>query len=123
MIDLVILKQIHIMLAFSTVVFFVIRFSLNEFNKNIIRHRFFKTAPHVVDTFLLITGIMLAWAYKVTPLDAMWFLVKIILIMFYIICGFIAMKSMSRKKRFSSAILGFLLFITAIYLAQQKPFW
>ncbi|MCD8513386.1 MAG: SirB2 family protein [Nitrincola sp.] len=123
MLDVVLLKQTHIALAFFTIIFFAFRFLLNELSPHMIQHRFFKTAPHIIDTLLLATGVMLAWIYKVTPLDALWFLVKIVFIFLYIICGFIAMKSRSRNKRISSAVFGFLFISLAIYLAQQKPFW
>jgi uncharacterized membrane protein SirB2 len=123
MIDVVTLKQFHILLAFTSIIFFFIRFMIKEKNSAIIKKYFFKTAPHLIDTLLLSTGVALAWAYKVSPLDAKWFLIKIVFIIFYIICGFIAMKASSRKLRFLSATTGLLFIFSAMYLAHYKPFW
>lgn len=85
--------------------------------------RIMKAAPHIIDTLLLASGLTLAWTYRLSPLDAKWFLLKLILIIFYIIFGFIAMKAKAFHHRIIGASLAGFFVLSIIYLAQYKPFW
>ncbi|WP_157682413.1 SirB2 family protein [Nitrincola nitratireducens] len=122
MIDVLLLKQLHVFLAFSSVLFFSIRFICKEMEIPFIHWRVMKVAPHIIDTLLLASGLTLAWTYRLSPLDAKWFLLKLTLIFFYITFGFMAMKSKAFHYRVIGASFAGAFVISAIYLAQYKPF-
>ncbi|MEP7297139.1 MAG: SirB2 family protein [Burkholderiales bacterium] len=57
-----------------------------------VNDRLAKTAPHVVDTVLLLSALTLAWMLRINPLDAPWLMAKIIGLLVYIALGTLAMK-------------------------------
>jgi uncharacterized membrane protein SirB2 len=57
-----------------------------------VRGRVARTLPHVVDTVLLASAIMLAWLLRLNPLEAGWLLAKIIGLLLYIALGMIAIR-------------------------------
>ena len=61
-------------------------------DSKLLQHRLVKTAPHVVDTVLLASAIMLAAMTRQYPLDASWLTAKVIALVIYIVLGMIALK-------------------------------
>jgi uncharacterized membrane protein SirB2 len=51
-----------------------------------------RTLPHLVDTVLLVSAIVLAWMLRLSPLDAPWLMAKILGLLAYIGLGMIALK-------------------------------
>ena len=51
-----------------------------------------RTLPHVVDTVLLASALMLAWMLRLTPGQAPWLLAKIVGLVVYIALGVIALR-------------------------------
>lgn len=122
MFDVVFLKHLHVSLVFISISFFLIRFLGRQLNARFMQARAVKTVPHVVDTLLLASGIALASIYRLSPLDAHWLLVKLILIVGYIGAGFGAMKAPSDLQRNLFALLALSLITGVIVLAALKPF-
>jgi uncharacterized membrane protein SirB2 len=54
--------------------------------------RFARTAPHVVDTVLLLTALGLAWTLRLTPVAAPWLMAKIVGLLLYIGLGMVALN-------------------------------
>ena len=54
--------------------------------------RMARTVPHVVDSVLLASALLLAWALRITPTEAPWLLAKIIGLLVYIGLGVVALK-------------------------------
>lgn len=57
-----------------------------------VRHRLSRTLPHVVDTLLLGSALWLAFALRLSPLDAPWLATKLILLVCYIGLGMVALR-------------------------------
>ncbi|MFC5497894.1 SirB2 family protein [Caenimonas terrae] len=51
-----------------------------------------KTLPHVVDTVLLASALLLAWTLRLNPMQAPWLLAKIAGLLGYIALGMVALK-------------------------------
>ncbi|HJV60068.1 MAG TPA: SirB2 family protein, partial [Albitalea sp.] len=51
-----------------------------------------KTLPHVIDTVLLASAIVLAWMLRLNPATTPWLLAKIIGLLVYIALGMVALK-------------------------------
>jgi uncharacterized membrane protein SirB2 len=51
-----------------------------------------KTLPHLIDSVLLLSALMLAWMLRLTPGNAPWLLAKIIGLLVYIGLGVVALR-------------------------------
>lgn len=70
-----------------------------------------KTLPHVVDTVLLASAIVLAWQLRLSPLATPWLAAKIVGLVLYIMIGTIALRfGRTRRERmlaFAAAVVVF----------------
>ena len=57
-----------------------------------VRRRLARTLPHVVDSVLLISALLLAWTLRLTPGSAPWLMAKILGLLVYIGLGVIALR-------------------------------
>jgi uncharacterized membrane protein SirB2 len=57
-----------------------------------VRHRITRTAPHVVDTLLLLSALVMAWTLRLTPDNAPWLVAKIAGLLLYIGLGLLALR-------------------------------
>jgi uncharacterized membrane protein SirB2 len=101
-------KHTHMMLVAMSVIFFIVRFVLHLRQSRIMEIKFVKVAPHVIDTFLLLSGFTLCFMIKQYPFVDPWMTEKIICVAAYIALGIMALKS-NRNKLFK-----FFAFIGAI---------
>ena len=81
-----------------------------------LQRRFVKTAPHIIDTLLLGSGITLAVITQQNPLVHYWLLLKISLLLAYILLGSVALKYGRSKKQRKFAFGGAMLCIFMIVL-------
>jgi uncharacterized membrane protein SirB2 len=101
-------KHTHLMFIAMSVIFFIVRFVLHLRKSPIMEKKFVKVAPHVIDTFLLLSGFTLCFMIKQYPFVDPWMTEKIICVAAYIALGVMALKS-NRNKLFK-----FFAFIGAI---------
>ncbi|GGQ17961.1 SirB2 family protein [Shewanella litoralis] len=101
-------KHSHMLLVALSVTFFIVRFVLHLRQSPIMEKKFVKVAPHVIDTFLLLSGFTLCFMIKQYPFVDPWMTEKIICVVAYIALGIMALKS-NRNKLFK-----FFAFIGAI---------
>jgi uncharacterized membrane protein SirB2 len=57
-----------------------------------VRGRIAKTLPHLVDTVLLVSALLLAWQLRLTPGNAPWLTAKIVGLVIYIGLGVLALR-------------------------------
>jgi uncharacterized membrane protein SirB2 len=101
-------KHLHLTLVAVSVLFFVVRFVLHMRASSIMDKKFIKIAPHVIDTFLLLSGLALCFIIQQFPFVEPWLTEKIIAVAAYIALGIMAFKA-DRSKLFK-----FFAFIGAI---------
>jgi uncharacterized membrane protein SirB2 len=92
-------KHTHLMFVALSVAFFVLRFALHLRQSPLMERKFLKVAPHVIDTFLLVSGFTLCFMIKQYPFVDPWMTEKIICVIAYIALGIMALKS-NRNKLF-----------------------
>lgn len=56
------------------------------------RRRVARTLPHVVDTVLLTSALLLAWMLRLDPATTPWLLAKIVGLLAYIVLGMVALR-------------------------------
>ncbi|MFV0574565.1 MAG: SirB2 family protein [Vibrio sp.] len=117
------LKHIHLISIALSVLLFTIRYILMMMDSPILNKKFFKIAPHAVDTILLGTGIALIFVTGFMPFTAAgaWLTEKISCVLVYIALGFVALKLGRTKLVRSIAFFGALGWLYwAAHLAMTK---
>ncbi len=86
------LKSFHVALAYLTVVGFVIRGIWALTDSPLRRERWVKVAPHVVDTLLLVLGVVMAYRLSLSPVSG-WLGAKLVGLFAYIGFGVLTMRA------------------------------
>ena len=92
MVDHQILKTVHITCVTLSITGFVIRSLLMVSGSDLIWRRWVRTAPHFIDTLLLISGVWLAVQLHVQLLETPWLLAKLAALLAYIVFGAVALR-------------------------------
>lgn len=109
------LKHSHLGLVAISIVFFMLRGGSKLLDIKWIEQKWVKISPHIIDSFLMLSGILLMFASKQFPIEQSWLTVKLILLVAYILLGVKTMKStqkMQQRSYFAGAILCVLLMMT-----------
>lgn len=93
------LKQLHIILALISVLLFTYRWTLSFGGSPRLQRRWLKVAPHVNDTLLLLTGIVLVVILQMSLGQQPWLIAKLIALVLYIGLGIMAIKRQSRGQK------------------------
>ena len=93
----ILLKFLHIFFVVSSYTLFFLRgiWSLND--SVIMQKRWVKTLPHVVDSFLLLSALSLAFTIHQYPFVNAWLSAKVTALLLYIGLGFIALRNGTNK--------------------------
>ena len=118
------IKTIHVFFAILTALSFSLRGFLRLKHPNVLaRSKLMKITPHIVDTFLLISGVWLASYWGNIWLQP-WFTMKMFALCAYIGVGYIALNQKFSAKICSLAWLSALLILLYIFfLATRKTVW
>jgi len=86
------LKNIHVLAAVISLSLFILR-GLGHFRAaRFMTQRWVRIVPHVNDTILLLSAIMLAMQIGQSPLSAGWLMAKVLALLAYILLGMVALK-------------------------------
>lgn len=122
--DYTVLKMIHIgsvVLSFS--LFFLRGIWLIQDSANL-RQRWVKILPHVIDTVLLISAILLAMTIRQNPLEHAWLTAKVSGLLIYISLGMVAIRfGKTRRIRITAWVAALCVFAYIVLVAITKsPF-
>jgi uncharacterized membrane protein SirB2 len=92
-------------LALLSVALLTIRFIWTLTQSAKLQKKWVKVTPHVVDTLLLIIGVVMAVQYSINPIEQLWFGEKLLALVAYIFTGYYALK-VARNKPMQ--IIGYL---------------
>ncbi|CAM4119940.1 SirB2 family protein [Pseudoalteromonas ostreae] len=109
--DYLAVKHTHMAIAVLSIVLFYVRSFSRLGSGAIAKNKFVLIGSHATDTFLLISAFALMAIAKINPLEQMWLLEKIILVVTYIALGIIA----SRQQKTSMKIV--FLVVTTVVIA------
>lgn len=109
------IKELHVTLAVLTAVLFIYRGMLMMVGSGSLHRKWLRIVPHVIDTFLLATGLWLAVSIYPAFYYQPWLVVKIIAIVVYILLGTIAIKRGRTKSIRLLALSGSLLVLAYIF--------
>lgn len=93
------LKHSHMLFIALSVTFLAVRFLLSLKSPAVLQNKFFKIAPHVVDTFLLLTAVALMLTIQQYPFQTPWLTDKLFGLFAYIGLAVMALKGRSLLMR------------------------
>ena len=105
------IKLIHMGTAFISISFFIVRGFWVFNNAEMMNKKWVKIVPHINDTILLVSAIMLAVGIQQYPFTHDWLTAKFIALLLYIVFGIFALKRAKEMKNkiifFASSLLTF----------------
>jgi len=122
-----VLKAIHVSCAAASYALFVLRGIWMIRNAAILRARWVRIVPHVIDTVLLASAVAMALAIRQYPFSADWLTAKVIALLAYIALGMIALRLARRKPArvvaWAAAQAVFLYIVAVAYTRSPLPFF
>lgn len=86
-----------------------------------LKQRWVKITPHIIDTLLLASAVVLAVQWRLSPLQHSWLMAKIIALFVYIGAGMVALRyGRSRNVRLAAWLFGLLTFLYIVSVALTK---
>ena len=95
------LKSLHIMLAYLTLISFVVRGMWSIAGSPLRNQKWVKIAPHVIDTLLLTLGVVMAINIGASLFDG-WLGAKLLGLLAYIGFGVVTMRANSRGVKLAA---------------------
>ncbi|WP_372858568.1 SirB2 family protein [Pseudoalteromonas sp.] len=110
--DYLALKHTHMAIALVSVILFYVRSFSRMGSGSLAKNKVVFIGSHSIDTLLIISAITLMAMAKINPLEQLWLLEKIVLVVIYIAVGIISAKQTTTLPK-----IMFLVFNTAVILA------
>lgn len=121
-----IIKHIHVTAAFISVALFFLRGMWMLFSPDLLKMRWAKIVPHVIDTVLLVAALVLAGMWSQTGGPSGWLGAKLLGLILYIVLGVFALKRGRtrgiRATAFVAALLTFAYVVGVAFTKQVLPF-
>ena len=115
------IKLIHMSTAFISITFFMVRGFWVFNNAEMMNKKWVKIVPHINDTILLVTAIILAVGIQQYPFTHDWLTAKFIALLLYIVFGTLALKRAKElKNKMVFFILSLLIFSYIIGVALTR---
>jgi len=118
------LKLFHIALAYLTVIGFVVRGVWVLAESPMRQQKWVRIAPHVIDTVLLVSGVILMLNLSLSPLSG-WLAAKLLGLLAYIGFGILTMRAGSRPVQllgFAGALLSVGYIFSVAFTRSALPF-
>ena len=120
------IKALHMTLAFVSLSGFMLRGYWSIIGSELLQRRWAKILPHIVDTFLLTTAVLLMVILGQHPGNQTWLAAKFIALIFYIGFGTLAIKrapTVRLKSIFFVLAIGTFIYIVGVALAHDAASW
>ncbi len=114
-------KAIHVFCAYTTGLGFLLRGALVLLKSPIVQHRLTKTLPHIIDSGLLVSGLVMVISWSLSPLSQHWLLAKILALFLYIGFGLLMLRwGDTERNRWVGLIGGLLVYLYIVAAAHSK---
>jgi uncharacterized membrane protein SirB2 len=115
------IKTIHVTCVVLSFAGFFIRGIWMLRESTLLRQRWVKTTPHIIDTLLLVSAIILAVQMRLSPLEQPWLMAKIIALLVYIGAGMIALRfGRNKTERLYAWLFGLATILYIVSVATSK---
>ncbi len=113
----------HMTLVAASGAFFLLRGVWMLLENPLLQAKPVRVLPHIIDTFLLLSGFALAYQLSAYPGTHAWLTTKIVLLVAYIVLGVFALRRGKTKRIRSAALvlaLGVYLFMITVALTKSS---
>lgn len=114
--DYLAIKTVHIASATLSASLFLLRGIWMLDASNMLQQRWVKVLPHIVDTFLLTSALIMVFWSKQYPFEQNWLSAKLLALLLYIVLGSIALKRGKNRKIRAAAFFAALFVLAYIVL-------
>ena len=122
--DYSLIKAVHVTAVAASWLLFTLRAWWMLRGSEMLALRWVRVVPHVVDTALLASAVMLAVIVRQYPFEAPWITAKVIGLIAYIVLGMIALKrGKTLAARFAALIAAQAIFFYIVAVAVTKHPW
>lgn len=90
--EYLLVRQIHVVCVIVSITLFALRGGLMLADSRLLRHPFFRYTPHLVDTVLLVSALLLTRIIHQYPFQQPWLTAKVLGLVAYVVAGSIALK-------------------------------
>ena len=116
-----VIKTIHVVCVILSFAGFFVRGIWMLMDSGQLNKRWVKTAPHIIDTLLLASAVILAVQMRLSPFEHPWLMAKIIALLVYIGIGMVALRfGRTRRIRFIAWLLGLATVLYIVSVATSK---
>ncbi len=120
----VLLKQVHVFFALASIIGFMLRWNWKMSGSRLSQMKLNKTAPHIIDTLFLATGVALTFTINQYPFSTAWLTAKIAGLLVYIVLGMLAMSGkVSRPWRVTAFLAAVSTYAWILTVARFKSPW
>ena len=117
------IKMIHMGSALLSFSGFFIRGTFMIKESELLQAKFTKIAPHIIDTVLLVSAIILATLSSQYPITHNWLSAKVVGLLIYIALGLWAFRfGKTKSKKILGWISALIVFVLIVVIARIKPF-
>lgn len=121
------LKILHVSLAILSGAGFALRGSIRLYTNRPLTRRCLRIAPHIVDTLLLLSAILLAIQTQQYPLVDSWLTAKVFGLVLYIMLGIAVMRARvtvnQRMYLFITTLICYAYIVSVAITRNPLPFW
>ncbi|MBE0359631.1 MULTISPECIES: SirB2 family protein [Pseudoalteromonas] len=118
--DYLAVKHSHMAIALLSVILFYVRSFSRMGSGKIAKNKLVFIGSHSTDTLLLISALALVYVAKINPLEQLWLLEKIVLVVAYIFIGIKSSKQTQVQAKIIYTIINTLVILAIGYLATSK---
>ncbi|MBZ9610127.1 SirB2 family protein [Rheinheimera maricola] len=117
-------KHFHLLMVVLSVSFLLVRYAMSLKPAAMLQTKFFKIAPHVIDTLLLVSAVLLMIALQQYPFFHAWLTEKFLAVLAYIALGVMAFKGRTGLIRWICFLgaLGWLGLVLRVAITKQPVF-
>lgn len=117
-------KHFHLLMVVLSVSFLLVRYAISLKPAAILQTKFFKIAPHVIDTLLLVSAVLLMITLQQYPFVHAWLTEKLLAVLAYIALGVMAFKGRTAAIRWLCFLgaLGWLGLVLRVAITKQPVF-
>ncbi len=117
------IKTIHLTFILLSVFSFVGRVILSETHPTLLKQPVFKAAPHIINTLLLLSGVILVFQGQWLSRETGWLLAKVIGLIGYIGLGIVTLRTRGRNRWLAFAGAMACIVYIGIVAVTRKPFF
>ncbi len=114
------------MVAFISVALFTFRFALTLAGSAQLSKKWLKVTPHVIDTLLLLLGVIMMMKLALNPFEQLWLGEKLLGVLAYIFTGYYTLK-LARNKMMQVfgylGSIGWVLLVVRLAMTKQPLFF